>query len=237
MPDVETSSAGYARRFTGTVGRYLLEIQAQAVRSALRGLTPRSALDVGGGHGQLVDPLRELGWSVTVVGTDEVCGCNLHHLHGKRDCEFVRGRLEQLPFENRSFDLVIAVRLISHLANWRGVLRDMCRVANSTVVVDYPSKMALNALTPVMFQVKKSIEGNTRPYRNFSRGELAEQFASEGFRATIEVKQFCLPMALHRLTPAAPLRWAETALRGSGVTRLIGSPVILRADRRLPPRP
>ena len=57
-PDIETSSAAYASRFAGSAGRYLLSVQSRAVVQAIADLPPGTALDVGGGHGQLVEPLR-----------------------------------------------------------------------------------------------------------------------------------------------------------------------------------
>jgi ubiquinone/menaquinone biosynthesis C-methylase UbiE len=231
-PDVETSSADYARRFAGPAGRYLLAVQARAVQAALAGLAPGSALDVGGGHGQLVAPLRARGWRVTVHGTDPVCESNLRELHGERDCEFVCGPLERLPFPDRSFDLVIAVRLLSHVEAWPALLAEMSRVARRAVVIDYPNKAGLNALTPLLFGLKKSLEGNTRTYASFARAELAREFSRHGLHVEREVKQFFLPMVVHRMgRGAAPLRAAEALLRITGVTALAGSPVILRADR------
>lgn len=231
-PDIETSSANYARRFSGAAGNYLLDVQARAIRQALEGLRPGAALDVGGGHGQLVDLLRELGWRVTVHGSDDICARNLRELHGKRDCEFVRGNLFALPVPDRSFDVVLAVRLIAHVDDWPRLLGEMCRVARRTVVIDHPSKFALNALTPMLFGVKKSLEGNTRMYSSFTRKELMAEFARHGFQMQREVKQFFMPMAVHRLGRGAlPFRAAESLFRGVGLTALAGSPVILRVDR------
>jgi SAM-dependent methyltransferase len=176
--------------------------------------------------------MRDLGWSVTVQGSDEACARNLRELHGKLTCNFVLGSFDALPCEDESFDVVLAVRLISHLENWPRALAEMCRVARLAVVVDYPSTKALNALAPLMFGLKKSIEGNTRTYRSFAPQELADAFAANGYRVTREAKEFALPMGLHRLThSAAPMRGLEAALRSAGVTNLVGSPVILRADR------
>jgi 2-polyprenyl-3-methyl-5-hydroxy-6-metoxy-1,4-benzoquinol methylase len=76
-PDIETSGANYASRFRGTAGRYLLQVQSQTVVNALREQPPGSALDVGGGHGQLVNVLTRLGFAVTVHGTDASCEHNL----------------------------------------------------------------------------------------------------------------------------------------------------------------
>lgn len=233
-PDIETSSADYARRFAGAAGDYLLSVQTRAVTAALAGLSPGSALDVGGGHGQLIDPLRALGWKVTVHGTDTACETNLRSLHGKTDCAFMRGDLFALPVADRSFDLVIAVRLLAHVSAWEALLAEMCRVARRSVVIDYPSRFAFNALTPVLFKVKKSFEGNTREYASFSKRELCGELARHGLQCVRQVKQFFLPMVVHRLGGgSAPLRFAESACRWSGLTALGGSPVVLRADREI----
>jgi ubiquinone/menaquinone biosynthesis C-methylase UbiE len=231
-PDIETSSASYASRFTGKAGRYLLEVQSRTIAQALRDLPPGKALDVGGGHGQLVDLLRGLGWDVTVHGTDPQCEQNLRGLHGKKDCAYLQGDLFHLPVADRAFDLVIAVRLISHVEDWPRLVAEMCRVARAAVVIDYPSTSGLNALTPLLFGLKKSLEGNTRTYTSFSRRELDEQFGLHGFGNGRQVKQFFMPMVVHRMGKgAAPLRLMERVFRALGLTALAGSPIILRVDR------
>jgi hypothetical protein len=118
------------------------------------------------------------------------------------------------------------------VAEWQQLLAEMCRVARRTVVVDYPSTRALNVLTPLLFGAKRALEGSTRPYRSFSRAELAATLGRHGYSVTREIKQFTLPIALHRLAAGSRvLRVAERALRACGVTALAGSPAILRADR------
>lgn len=230
--DIETSSADYARRFAGKAGRYLLDVQAMAVREALRGLKPGRALDVGGGHGQLVPVLRELGWNVTVHGSDPECERNLRELHGQRDVEFLLSDMFAVPRPDASFDLVLAVRLVSHCDDWPRLLAEMCRLSRQAVLIDYPCQSGLNALTPWLFSLKKSLEGNTRTYTSFSRAQLAQQFAASGFDRLTEVKQFLLPMVVHRRThAAAPFRAFESVARSVGLTGRFGSPAILRADR------
>lgn len=230
--DIETSSADYARRFSGSAGRYLLDVQSRTVQKIVADLKPGTVLDVGGGHGQLVDALAALGWKVTVLGSDDECGRNLRELHGKRACEFVCGDLLRMPFANAQFDLVVSVRLLSHTDAWQMLMRELCRVARRAVVIDYPSVKGLNALTPLLFGMKKAFEGNTRTYTSFSRDDIAAALTTTPFGVTREIKQFFLPMVLHRAMRAAPpVRWAEGIARGVGLTALFGSPVILRADR------
>jgi 2-polyprenyl-3-methyl-5-hydroxy-6-metoxy-1,4-benzoquinol methylase len=232
-PDIETSSAGYARRFSGPAGRYLLRVQSDSIARVLRDLPPGRALDVGGGHGQLVPLLRSLGWEVTVHGTDAACERNLRELHGRHDCGFLLGGLFDLPAADRSFDLVIAVRLISHVGEWERLVAGLCRVARHAVVIDYPNSGGLNALTPLLFGLKKSLEGNTRTYTSFSRRQLVQAFESHGFGRPHQVKQFFLPMVVHRMGKGSPpLRALEKLCRWTGLTALAGSPVILRVDRK-----
>jgi ubiquinone/menaquinone biosynthesis C-methylase UbiE len=231
-PDIETSSAGYASRFAGPAGRYLLDVQAESIRHVLQGLEPGTALDVGGGHGQLVGLLRELGWQVTVHGTDPVCEQNLRNLHGQHDCAFIEGDVLDLPVPERSFDLVIAVRLISHVEDWPRLIAELCRVSRGAVVLDYPAKGALNALTPLLFGLKKSLEGNTRTYTSFSKQELAREFSRHGFGTLRQRKQFFMPMVVHRVGRGnVVLRAVEGVFRLFGLTAAFGSPVIIRADR------
>lgn len=232
-PDNETSSAGYAQRFAGPAGRYLLAVQSKTVTDALRGLPCGVALDVGGGHGQLVDLLAGLGWRATVHGSSAISERNLRELHGKRDCEFVCGSMFTLPVADRSFDLVISVRLLSHVPDWKILVAELCRVARRSVVVDYPCKSGMNALTPLLFGLKKRLEGNTRTYSSFSRDELCNEFERYGFTFKREVKQFFLPMVIHRIGKgSAPFRAAEWLFRAIGLTALAGSPAILRMDRK-----
>ena len=89
------------------------------------------------------------------------------------------------------------------------------------------------ALTPLLFGLKKSLEGNTRTYTSFTARELRQVFARCGFGDARLVKQFLMPMVVHRVGKgAAPLRAMEGIFRALGLTALLGSPVILRVDRR-----
>jgi hypothetical protein len=87
-----------------------------------------------------------------------------------------------------------------------------------------------------LFDLKRSVEGvMTRRFSLYGRQEIADAFAAAGFRVTSEHAQFLFPMALYRLAGSARFaRAAEWPGRTLGLTRVLGSPVIVRADRRLP---
>jgi ubiquinone/menaquinone biosynthesis C-methylase UbiE len=230
-PDIETASESYARRFAGAAGRYLLAQQEAAIRAVLADWRGGTVLDVGGGHAQLTPLLKTVARDVLVLGSD---ARSLERVRRDfPDCATATGDLLDLPFESRSFDVVVAVRLLPHVQNWPRLLSELCRVAGSTVIVDYPRTTGFNRLTPLLFPVKKRLEGNTRTYRNFRDAELDEVLHVCGFEPRARHAQFLLPMVVHRSANGfAALRGLESAAKFLGVTQPFGSPVMLRADRR-----
>jgi len=231
-PDIETSSDDYARRFSGPSGKYLLSMQREAILQVLSKPFGDTILDVGGGHGQLVPIFRELGCDITVFGSSDICPERIRHEPNSHKLRYLAGNLLNLPFADQSFDLVISVRLISHIENWERLIEELCRVARNSVVLDYPTLFSLNAFTPLLFLLKKRFEGNTRTYTSFFKHELAKEFGRHGFAVSACAKQFFLPMFLHRaFKGASVMRAMEGVCRTARLTRALGSPVILRMDR------
>ncbi len=228
-PDIETSSENYASRFRGPAGAYMLDVQQKSVLALLQDGHPlegRTVLDVGGGHAQLASPIADLGCAVTVVGSDESCAARLNGDHVK----FAIGNMLDLPFAERSFDTLVSVRLISHIEDWPRLVAELCRVADKSIIIDYPTWRSVNVLSLLTFPLKKAIEKNTRTYTTFWDGAIRRTFAQHGFRSVATRNQFVMPMALHRASKGA-LKPIEEGLRAAGVTRLIGNPVIIRFDR------
>lgn len=232
-PDIETASDAYARRFTGAVGAYFLEVQANSVLRLLKPWPHATVLDVGGGHCQLAVPLVESGFPVTVVGSSEACRTRLDSLLPERSFHFKQCNLLELPYENDSFDVVLAFRLLTHLANWQAVIGELCRVARQAVIVDYPDIRSMNAFSGLLFPAKKSIEGNTRPFVCFRTSEVLSEFSRRGFVSPVLYRQFAVPMVVHRLLGSAAVsRATEATVRFIGLTRCLGSPVIARVVPR-----
>jgi len=232
-PDVEASSAGYARRFEGPVGEWMLDVQADAIRTVLAGLPKgTTALDVGGGHGQLAPILAAIGFHVTVLGSTPDADGGLRRAELSGRVPFLAGPLDRLPFADASVDVVTSIRTLAHMPRWEVFLAELCRVARVAVVVDYASTRSLNTFASMLFSLKARVERNTRPFRLQSPRAVAEAFARERFDVTRSVPQFAWPMALHRALPVQMATALERLPAATGLTRLVGSPVIVRADRR-----
>ena len=230
--DVETSSEGYARRFSGAVGAWFLDVQARTTLDLLGPWPRASVLDVGGGHGQLTGPLVDASHDVTVLGSAESCRERVREWVDRGRAQFRSGDLLRLPWPDDAFDVVLSYRLLPHVVRWPELVGELCRVARRAILVDYPTTRSVNAVSGFFFGLKKGVEGNTRPFTVFKDAEIATAFGAHGFRVTGRRPEFFFPMAFHRGLGSAPLsRALEGASRAVGLTRALGSPVILRAER------
>jgi len=232
--DRETASPDYARRFAGAVGAWFLEVQARTVLDLLAPWPRARVLDVGGGHGQLTEALLADGHAVTVYGSapDALSDAVAGQARARR-LEFFAGDLLHAPFPDRHFDAVLCFRLLPHVHQAQQLVAELARLARAAVVVDYPTRRSANAVSGALFGLKKGVEGNTRPFTVFRDAEIRQAFAAAGFRPTARRPQFFLPMAVHRALGSAPVsRGLEGAARALGLTRALGSPVLLRAERQ-----
>jgi SAM-dependent methyltransferase len=233
-PDVETASEEYAGRFSGAIGRYFLAEQERIVRDFLGSPGPRRVLEVGGGHAQLAPALLEAGHEVWVQGSAPSCANRLAPLLARYPgrLRFVVSSLWSLPFPDRAFDTVIAVRLLAHVDQFEPLLREMGRVSDGRVIVDFPPVFSANFWQPLLFGIKRQVEGNTRPFFCYDVRELYPALRAAGFGRFCVRKQFALPMVFHRKAGSPGLSKAiETACRCAGLTRLFGAPSVLLAER------
>jgi 2-polyprenyl-3-methyl-5-hydroxy-6-metoxy-1,4-benzoquinol methylase len=231
-PDVETSSEGYARRFSGEIGRFFLDVQNATVLDLLAPWPGAKVLDVGGGHAQLAPALVERGFRVTVAGSEEVCRERLDRVLPPGSFEFRACDLLALPYPDRAFDVVVSLRLLAHVERWRELVAELCRVASRAVIVDYSDSRSFNQLYGPLFSWKKAVEGNTRTYQIFKPGEVAAEAARHGFGRPAERRQFFLPMVVHRAMKSSRFsRMSERVGSAVGLTRWMGSPVVLGIQR------
>jgi SAM-dependent methyltransferase len=231
--DVLTSSDAYARRFAGPLGAFFLEVQARATLDLVHPWLGGSVLDVGGGHAQLTGPLVGAGYAVTVYASDPCCEARVRTWTASGRARFVAGDLLAAPFPDRSFDVVVAYRLLAHVRRWRELVAELTRTARGAVILDYPTARSANAAAGLLFPAKKGVEGDTRPFAVFRDADVREAFVEHGFSATGRRPQFFWPMALHRAHGSALLaRVLEGAAGALGLRRAFGSPVVLRLERR-----
>lgn len=230
--DIETSSDVYATRFAGAAGQWMLGVQERLTLAMLADRPGASVLDVGGGHGQLAVPLCREGYHVTVLGSAASCRKRVAGVVEAGRCVFLTGNVIDLPFPDQSFDVVIAFRLLTHCEAWPVLIKELCRVARQSVIVDYPTSQGVNAIAPALFDAKKKLEGNTRHWRQFQHREVSGEFERQGYKEVRRSPQFFLPMVLHRVLRSRVISSGlEGICRALGLTKRWGSPVILEVKR------
>jgi SAM-dependent methyltransferase len=230
-PDIESASEEYAKRFAGPVGEYFLDLQARITLDLISAWPDARVLDVGGGHAQIAAPLVRNGYSVTVTGSDDTCRERLDRALGPDGYEFCRCEPLDLPFADNAFDVVVAFRLLPHVNRWQGLLDELCRIARHGIIVDYPDRRSFNVVQSTFFGWKKAIEKNTRTFLCFSRGQLLGEFGRRGFPSATVRPEFFFPMVMHRAMGRVGVsKLLELTANGLGLTRLFGSPVILRVQ-------
>jgi SAM-dependent methyltransferase len=232
-PDIHSSSADYTSRFSGSVGAWFLAKQ----RAALLGVFSsqyQDALDVGGGHAQNLFLLKEeVVANLTILGSTQDCFSQVYRAELQPAPDCVIGPLTALPFPERSFDLVLSFRMLTHLNAWQQHIDELCRVSRHTVCIEFPVAKGFNQLSSLFFGVKKSVEKNTRPYRLFDETHIIAAFAANQFVLSGRSAQYFWPMAVHRLIHCLPV--AKTMEAVPSLLRLtawLGSPVVACFERK-----
>jgi len=241
--DPATAERFDALRFGGPIGRLIADAQEQQIAGFLSPLDGQRVLDVGTGTGRAAIALARRGALVTGVDASaemlQVAERRAREALGRRSpgegggaVTFVRGDAHHLEFPDRSFDAVVCLRVLMHTPDWRASLRELCRVAASRVVFDYPSLTSGAALHALARRVAALVSPSVEAYRVFSSSAIERALAAEGFRVAGEQRQFVLPIALHkRVGSEAWTRRVEGGLERAGLTRILGSPVTIVAER------
>lgn len=223
-----------AMRFSGPIGELVAEHQERLLVSSLAPLEHRRVLDVGTGTGRAALALARQG--AEVVGVD-ASGEMLAVARRRAADEglavtFDRGDVQALSFADRQFDAVVCLRVLMHVPDWRLALHELCRVAGTTLVIDYPALWSTAALHALGRRLSHVVNAKAEAYRVFRHAAVTRALAGEGFRVRDVRRLFVLPIALHKkVGSAAWTTRTEGMLASAGLLRRVGSPVTIVADR------
>jgi SAM-dependent methyltransferase len=108
-----------------------------ALDRALPSLTPARVLEVGTGEGVISHRVAARFPGCPVVGVDLPSEMLAAEWRG-RDLHGVFGDVHRLPFPPDTFDLVLAIEMLEHVADPAQALREIARVARGPVVLSVP---------------------------------------------------------------------------------------------------
>jgi 2-polyprenyl-3-methyl-5-hydroxy-6-metoxy-1,4-benzoquinol methylase len=221
-------------RFGGPIGELIAGTQARIVANMIGRLDDRRILDVGTGTGRAALMLASGGARVTAVDASE----DMLRVARERAAdqlvtvEFVRGDAHDLQFEDRTFEITVCLRVLMHAPDWAQCVGELCRVADRTVIFDYPSATSLAAIEAGARRVKRAAGGRTEAYRVFTKTRIEEALWRSGFRVRSIHRQFVLPIQFHRIIGSRRFtEFSEGLLDRAGLLRRFGSPVTVCAER------
>jgi glycosyltransferase involved in cell wall biosynthesis/SAM-dependent methyltransferase len=232
--DPDTARSFEPRRFGGPIGEIVATDQAAVLAHFVGSVAGRSVLDVGTGTGRAAFQMARAGARVTAVDASEPMLAVARKRASEQQLSvcFERGDVHHLAFPDRSFDIVVSLRVLMHAIDWRRSISELCRVANHLVVVDFPSSTSAAALESLSRRAIDALGARTEPYRVLSERVVAAQLASLGFRIRATHRQFALPIAVHKMIGSPQFTAASESLFDRvNVTQIIGTPVTIVAER------
>lgn len=222
------------RRFGGPIGELVAATQARALAGLIGDVRQRRVLDVGTGTGRAALWLARSGAVVTAVDASEaMLAVARQRAAGEGvNVRFQLGDVHALDFPDRSFDVVICLRVLMHTPAWRRSVAELCRVSERLVVVDYPSATSFALVESLSRRALHAAGRSTEPYRVFTDRVITKAFGECAFTVRSVHRQFVLPIALHKAIGSPSFTTAvEDMLDRARLLKTLGSPVSIVAER------
>lgn len=222
------------RRFGGPIGQLIAGEQARVLANMIGRIQDRTVLDVGTGTGRAALLLASGAARVTAVDASEEMLDEARKRAAQQmvKVNFLRGDAHHLDFTDRSFDVVVCLRVLMHTPDWRRSLGELCRVADRLVIFDYPSASSAAIAQSAVRRVLSAVGIRTEAYRVFRDQTIRGALGESQFRIRSVHRQFVLPIQVHKMIGSRRFTlWSERLLDRLGLLRLFGSPVTVCAER------
>ncbi len=143
------AATGYARLYEGSrpCAQFLNE-RLRRVLQAVGALKGGKVLEVGCGPGVLLHRLASSKCKLYGLDCSSQMIAEAKRRTAGTNAKFTVGRAEQLPFEDQSFDVVLALGVLEYLPEVTTGLNEIARVAkpNAVIIVSMLNAVSLNGL-------------------------------------------------------------------------------------------
>jgi SAM-dependent methyltransferase len=232
--NAETAQSFDDRRFGGPIGELVASRQAAVLARFAGNLHGRTVLDVGTGTGRAALLLSGQGARVTGIDASAEMLAVARQRAADRGASitFTTGDAHALEFGDRSFDVVVSLRVLMHTPQWETCLGELCRVSDGAVIFDYPAACSAAWLQSATRRALQRVGVKTEPYRVFTDRTIGAALARSGFRIEAIDRQFVLPIALHKAVGSRRFtERSEAFFEQAGLLNIFGSPVTVLAAR------
>jgi len=220
-------------KYGGRFGRYLKR-QEISIYNSMIDSDCKTILDIGSGTGKL-SKFNNTD-SYLIVSADSsyemLQNAKSHIKVGYGKYIPVVCNAESICFPDRSFDCVVASRLLMHLSDWKSGLSEICRVSKKYIVFDFPSSISFSLIDSVFKFAIKLKRNKTICYNTFLVSNILNEIRRNGFGLLKINKYYFLPILVHRiLNSPEHTRKIESIFEHMGITKIFGSSVTIKAAR------
>ena len=152
------------------IARWLVSGFQKAVGELYLKTCPESVLDVGCGEGLLADHLLRLRQPARFEGVDVELDRLAPGLHP--DLKFQAASVYQLPYPDRSVDLVVCCEVLEHLHDPAADLAELARVARRHVLISTPWEPVWRVLNLARGRYVRDLGNTPGHVQHFSRRAL-----------------------------------------------------------------
>ncbi len=229
VTEAAVAAGTYARWRATALGGITERVETRVVFELAGPLKGKRVLDVGTGDGTYAIEAAERGAIVTALDLEQEMLDAAHARAVSRGVEVTlqQGRAEQLPFEDASFDVVVAVTVLCFVPDAQRAVREMARVLTpgGRVVLGELGRFSVWAAER---RVRGWLGASTwRRAQFWSRGELAALAQGAGLHAANVRGSVFFPPSSLAARLVAPVEPLLTRLHAPGAAFLA-----LAADKR-----
>jgi ubiquinone/menaquinone biosynthesis C-methylase UbiE len=156
------------------MARFLADVTRMATRVA-----PLRVLEVGCGEGHLIEHLQS-----HVPQVKQFCACDLSlsrlGVKYPTAIEFKTGSAYALPYDDRSFELVVCCEVLEHLEDPELAIRELYRVTSRYVLVSTPHEPWWRLLNLLRLSYLRQLGNTPGHIQHFSRRTLTSLLETQG---------------------------------------------------------
>lgn len=217
------SSHNYLKYWDGR--EYENAAEEIAIRRLLKGVHVKKAVDVGGGFGRLSVVLKDFSDEVVLAEpSQQQLDIARYFLKNKPEVEPVLAQAAKLPFEDKSVDLVMIIRVIHHLPDPTPAFDEIARILKpeGLFLIEFANyanfknkfKHALKLKRIPSEPVDISTHDSDIPFVNHNPKTVKKLLAHAGFKVekTLSVSNLRSP-TLKRLLPKSLMLGIEKSLQ------------------------
>lgn len=155
------------------IAKYLMRGFLDSVLQLYNQTQPASVLEVGCGEGALANFLLQNGHRPDYFAA---CDLSLDRLLDNLDAfiQFREASIYQLPYPDKSFDLVVCCEVLEHLEEPEKGLTELARVAREHVILSTPREPIWRLLNVARVKYLKDFGNTPGHIQHFSRNDLLD---------------------------------------------------------------